>query len=105
MKITLQILGVLLALMGAIWFLQGINVLTVGNSPMIGDRRWAYYAEARLWSSGLPWLPPAGADADDWCRSPIPAPVTSRSSSLSPPRQSSELRRQVSPNRFSWLQT
>ena len=38
--------GALLMFMGGIWFLQGINVLTVGNSPMIGDRRWAYYGAA-----------------------------------------------------------
>jgi len=35
--------GVVLALMGTIWFLQGINVLTAGTSPMIGDISWAYY--------------------------------------------------------------
>jgi hypothetical protein len=29
--------------MGPIWFLQGANVLTAGNSPMIGDPRWEYY--------------------------------------------------------------
>ncbi len=29
--------------MGTTWFLQGVNVLTAGNSPMIGDTRWEYY--------------------------------------------------------------
>lgn len=43
MKITLRVIGVLLLLMGPIWFLQGANVLTAGNSPMIGDPRWEYY--------------------------------------------------------------
>jgi hypothetical protein len=39
MKITLNILGVLLVLFGAIWFLQGINVLP--GSFMSGQRQWA----------------------------------------------------------------
>jgi hypothetical protein len=39
MKITLNILGVLLVLFGAIWFLQGINVLP--GSFMTGQRQWA----------------------------------------------------------------
>jgi hypothetical protein len=43
MKIALRVIGVLLLLMGPIWFLQGANVLTAGNSPMIGDRRWEFY--------------------------------------------------------------
>jgi len=43
MKITLRVIGVLLLLMGPIWFLQGANVLTAGNSPMIGDTRWELY--------------------------------------------------------------
>lgn len=43
MKIALSVIGVLLLLMGTIWFLQGANVLTAGNSPMIGDSRWEYY--------------------------------------------------------------
>ena len=37
MKITLNILGALLVLMGAIWFLQGINILP---GSFI---RWAVY--------------------------------------------------------------
>jgi hypothetical protein len=43
MTIALRVIGVLLLLMGTIWFLQGANVLTVGSSPMIGDRRWEFY--------------------------------------------------------------
>jgi hypothetical protein len=39
LKITLNIFGVLLVLMGAIWFLQGINVLP--GSFMTGQIRWA----------------------------------------------------------------
>ncbi|MEP7308426.1 MAG: hypothetical protein ABJA98_23225 [Acidobacteriota bacterium] len=41
MRITLSIVGVLLALMGVIWFLQGINVLP--GSFMTGQTRWAIY--------------------------------------------------------------
>ncbi|HEX4134971.1 MAG TPA: hypothetical protein VHY84_10205 [Bryobacteraceae bacterium] len=41
MKITLNILGALLTLFGAIWFLQGINVLP--GSFMTGQIRWAVY--------------------------------------------------------------
>ena len=43
MKIAMRVIGVLLLLMGPIWFLQGANVLTAGNSPMIGDTRWEWY--------------------------------------------------------------
>ena len=43
MKIFLNVFGVLLVLMGTIWFLQGANVLTAGTSPMIGDPHWEYY--------------------------------------------------------------
>jgi hypothetical protein len=39
MKIALNILGMLLVLFGAIWFLQGINVLP--GSFMTGQRVWA----------------------------------------------------------------
>jgi hypothetical protein len=41
MKITLNIVGVVLVLFGAIWFLQGINVLP--GSFMTGQIRWAIY--------------------------------------------------------------
>ena len=41
MKIVLNVLGVLMVLMGAIWFLQGINILP--GSFMTGQMRWAVY--------------------------------------------------------------
>jgi hypothetical protein len=41
MKIALNVLGVLLVLMGGVWFLQGINVLP--GSFMTGQIRWAIY--------------------------------------------------------------
>jgi hypothetical protein len=41
MKITLNIVGVVLVVFGAIWFLQGINVLP--GSFMTGQIRWAIY--------------------------------------------------------------
>jgi hypothetical protein len=41
MKITLNILGVLMVLFGAIWFLQGINILP--GSFMTGQIQWAVY--------------------------------------------------------------
>jgi len=43
MTTALKVIGTVLMLMGAIWFLQGANILTAGNSPMIGDPRWEYY--------------------------------------------------------------
>jgi hypothetical protein len=41
MRILMAILGVLMVLMGGIWFLQGINVLP--GSFMTGELRWAVY--------------------------------------------------------------
>ena len=41
MRITLNIVGVLMMLMGTIWFLQGINILP--GSFMTGQIRWAVY--------------------------------------------------------------
>jgi hypothetical protein len=41
MKTLLSLVGVLLALAGAIWFLQGINLLP--GSFMTGQIRWAIY--------------------------------------------------------------
>jgi hypothetical protein len=41
MKVTLNIVGGLLMVFGAIWFLQGINVLP--GSFMTGQIRWAVY--------------------------------------------------------------
>ena len=39
MKIFLLILGILLDLMGSVWFLQGINLLP--GSMMSGQTQWA----------------------------------------------------------------
>jgi hypothetical protein len=39
MRVVLSIIGVLLILMGAVWFLQGINVLP--GSFMTGNPQWA----------------------------------------------------------------
>ncbi len=41
MKIFLNIVGVLLILVGGVWFLQGINVLP--GSLMSGQMQWAVY--------------------------------------------------------------
>ena len=41
MRITLNIVASLLVLAGAVWFLQGINVLP--GSFMTGQTRWAIY--------------------------------------------------------------
>jgi hypothetical protein len=41
MRIALNIVGILLVLFGAVWFLQGINVLP--GSFMTGQIRWAVY--------------------------------------------------------------
>jgi hypothetical protein len=41
MRIVLNIVGSLVLLAGAIWFLQGINVLP--GSFMTGQTRWAVY--------------------------------------------------------------
>ena len=41
MTITLNIVGSLLVLFGAIWFLQGINVMP--GSFMSGKTQWAVY--------------------------------------------------------------
>ena len=41
MRIALNLVGVLMVLMGATWFLQGINVLP--GSFMTGQIQWAYY--------------------------------------------------------------
>ena len=41
MRIALTVTGILLMLVGAVWFLQGINVLPW--SFMTGQMRWAAY--------------------------------------------------------------
>jgi hypothetical protein len=35
-----RIIGAVLAVAGTVWFLQGIGVLTAGDSFMINDRKW-----------------------------------------------------------------
>lgn len=70
MKAALNIVGALLVLMGAVWFLQRINVLP--GSFMIGQIRWAicggiavaagvalfFVANREGWTEGArsPWL-------------------------------------------------
>ena len=46
MRIVLYILGVLLILMGCVWFLQGINVLP--GSFMSGQMKWTAYGALAL---------------------------------------------------------
>jgi len=46
MKIARNILGAVAVLFGAIWFLQGINVLP--GSFMTGDIHWAFYGGAAM---------------------------------------------------------
>lgn len=41
MRTVLNVVGVLLMLIGAVWFLQGINVLP--GSFMTGQTQWAVY--------------------------------------------------------------
>ena len=41
MRVGMAIPGVLMVLMGGVWFLQGINVLP--GSFMTGELRWAVY--------------------------------------------------------------
>ena len=41
MRLVLKVIGVLLMLVGAVWFLQGINVLP--GSFMTGQTQWAIY--------------------------------------------------------------
>jgi len=41
MRIVLSIIGVLMTLIGAVWFLQGVNILP--GSFMTGQSQWAIY--------------------------------------------------------------
>jgi uncharacterized membrane protein len=41
MKIVFNVLGILMVLIGAVWILQGINILP--GSFMSGQVRWAVY--------------------------------------------------------------
>jgi len=55
MKIVLNIVGALLVLIGAVWFLQGINVLP--GSFMTGQTRWAVRGGILIFAGvcGLLW--------------------------------------------------
>jgi hypothetical protein len=55
MRIVLNIVGVLLVLVGCIWFLQGINVLP--GSFMTGQTRWAVRGMMLVFAgiAGLVW--------------------------------------------------
>ena len=54
MKIVLNVIGVILILPGAIWFLQGINVLP--GSFMTGQIQWAVYGGVLIViGAGLLW--------------------------------------------------
>ena len=46
MRLATNIVGVLLALMGIIWILQGINILP--GSFMTGQTKWAVYGAIAL---------------------------------------------------------
>ena len=41
MRILMNVVGTLLVIMGAVWFLQGINVLL--GSPMTGQSQWVIF--------------------------------------------------------------
>ena len=53
MRISLSIVGSLLVLLGAVWFLQGINLLP--GSFMTGQIRWAVYGGIAV-ASGIALL-------------------------------------------------
>ena len=46
MRLVLNVVGAVLALLGVIWILQGINVLP--GSFMTGQIKWAYYGAIAL---------------------------------------------------------
>lgn len=50
MKTAGRVIGLLMVVLGAVWFLQGINVLP--GSFMTGQTRWAVYGSL-LWAAGL----------------------------------------------------
>jgi hypothetical protein len=56
MKMARNILGGLLVLFGAIWFLQGIDILP--GSFMTGDIRWAFYGGVAIAAGALLLLTP-----------------------------------------------
>ena len=54
MKSVLRVVSVLLILAGAVWFLQGINVLP--GSFMTGQIRWAVYGGLAMLAGIALWL-------------------------------------------------
>jgi hypothetical protein len=63
MKIALNIVGALLVFIGAVWFLQGINVLP--GSFMTGQTRWAARGGILIFAGvcGLLWANRKGKPA------------------------------------------
>ena len=53
MRVAGRVIGLLMVVLGAIWFLQGINVLP--GSFMTGQKQWAVYG-GLLWAAGLALL-------------------------------------------------
>ncbi|MEP6997378.1 MAG: hypothetical protein ABI900_06995 [Betaproteobacteria bacterium] len=51
MRITLSVVGVVLVLVGTIWFFQGINILP--GSFMTGQIQWAVYGGIAVLAGGL----------------------------------------------------
>jgi hypothetical protein len=79
MRVTLIVVGVLLMFFGAVWFLQGINVLP--GSFMTGQTQWAVYGGSRsslvsLLSTVLGVCPALRNDRE--CSDPIVRGIDSR---------------------------
>lgn len=54
MKTTCKVLAILLMLIGAVWFLQGMNVLP--GSFMTGQTQWAIYGGIAFVVGLLLWM-------------------------------------------------
>ena len=55
MRVTLRIIATLLMLIGAVWILQGVNILP--GSFMTGQMKWAYAGMvAVVIGGGLLWV-------------------------------------------------
>lgn len=54
MRPVIKIVATLLILIGAIWFLQGMNVLP--GSAMTGDQKWAVIGGACMMAGIAAWL-------------------------------------------------
>lgn len=64
MKIVFTILGVLIILIGCVWFLQGVNILP--GSVMTGDPQWSINgAIAILVGAIVIWLSNRGKSGKD----------------------------------------